>query len=290
MSELYLWAIPVFVVTMILEWLILRTHREHTGYTGVDTAASLSMGVGYLVVGAIAKFGTLPLYQWAHEHAVVTLWGFAWSYPLLFVLDDLCMYVSHRCGHRVRLLWASHVNHHSSTHFNLSTALRQSWTAPLLNWPFWLPLALLGFPVEWIVIQQAVNLFYQYLVHTELIGRMGPLERILNTPSHHRVHHGANLRYLDRNYGGILILWDRMFGTFQAEDEKPVFGLTHNVGSYNPVRIAFHEFEAIVRDIRAAGSPKAALGYLVRPPGWRHDGPGETVEELLARQSGPTPR
>ncbi|TVR00190.1 MAG: sterol desaturase family protein [Deltaproteobacteria bacterium] len=284
MDPIVLYAIPFFVLTMLGEWRLLRRLRQGAGYTGRDTAASLSMGVGYLVIAGAAALATVPLYMWLSGYAFFDLSGFWWTWPLLIVLEDLCYYWYHRCSHEVRVLWASHVNHHSSRHYNLSTALRQSWTTSLTGWVFWVPLVLLGFPVELILLQKALNLLYQYWIHTESVGRIGPLEWVLNTPSHHRVHHGRNLRYLDRNYGGIFIIWDRLFGTFEPErDEEPVeYGLIHQLDSHNPVVIAFHEWKALFRDI--ARRPARALEYLFRPPGWQPDGRSETVPELLARQ------
>lgn len=134
-----------------------------------------------------------------------------------------------------------------------------------------MPLALLGFPPAMILAAQALNLIYQFWIHTEAIERMGPLEWVFNTPSHHRVHHGSDPEYIDRNYAGILIIWDRMFGTFEPERHRPRYGLTKNIRTYNPLRIAFHEWAALFRDIRASGRLRDALGYLLRPPGWRPD-------------------
>jgi sterol desaturase/sphingolipid hydroxylase (fatty acid hydroxylase superfamily) len=174
----------------------------------------------------------------------------------------------------VRVFWASHVVHHSSQHYNLSTALRQTWT-PMTSLPFWAALALLGFQPWMILTQQAISLIYQFWIHTERIGRLpGPIEFVFNTPSHHRVHHGSNELYLDRNYGGILIVWDRLFGTFQGETERPRYGLTQNLRTFRPTKVAFHEFAAIARDVRGAGSWRHRLGYVFRSPGWSPDGRG----------------
>ncbi|HUS23411.1 MAG TPA: sterol desaturase family protein, partial [Candidatus Binatia bacterium] len=154
----------------------------------------------------------------------------------------------------VRLLWCTHVNHHSSERFNFAVALRQPWTEPLTAPWFWLPLPLLGFHPLMVMTQQAINLLYQFFVHTEAVRSMGPLERVLNTPSHHRVHHGSNPQYIDRNYGGIFIFWDRLFGTFEPEREPVRYGLVHNLATFHPVKIAFHEWAALWRDLRGARS------------------------------------
>ena len=169
---------------------------------------------------------------------------------LLFFLDDFAYYWFHRISHEVRLFWASHVVHHSSQYFNLSTALRQTWV-PMTYFPFWMPIALLGYPPYMILTMQAVSLMYQFWIHTERIGKLPrPIEFVFNTPSHHRVHHGANDIYLDRNYGGILIIWDRLFGTFQGEEEQVRYGLTKNIHTFRPFRVAFHEYQAMWRDVR----------------------------------------
>ena len=188
---------------------------------------------------------------------------------LLFFADDLAYYWFHRVSHESRVFWASHVVHHSSQHYNLSTALRQTWV-PMTYLPFWLPLPLLGFAPWMILLAQSWSLIYQFGLHTERIGKLPrPLEAILNTPSHHRVHHGANEQYLDRNYGGILVIWDRLFGTFEPEGERVRYGLTTNIETFNPVRVAFHEYIALAGDLRATRSWRARWNLLLRGPGYR---------------------
>ena len=288
MNPVVLYAIPFFVLTMLGEWQLLREQRAARGYAGIDTAASLSMGVGYLVIAAAAAIFTVPLYTWFASFAVADLGGHWWMWPALILAEDFCYYWYHRAGHEVRLFWASHVNHHSSQHYNLSTALRQSWTTPFTGWVFWVPLLLIGFPVEAVLLQKGISLLYQYWIHTELIGKLGPLEWVMNTPSHHRVHHGRNLRYLDKNYGGIFIIWDRMFGTFAEEEEAVDFGLVHNLESHNPVVIALHEWGAMLRDI--AARPAKTLSFLFLPPGWAPDSSSSTVKEMLAAHRKETTR
>jgi sterol desaturase/sphingolipid hydroxylase (fatty acid hydroxylase superfamily) len=275
-----LWAIPVFLITVLLEWR-LTLGRDVLGYRLKDSAASLSMGVGNLVVMFGSKLVTLGIFWAVYEYRFFELsQSHGWVWVLLILGDDFCYYWYHRLGHEVRVFWAAHVNHHSSTSYNLSTALRQSWTGPLLGWIFWLPMPLLGFHPLMIVLAQSINLLYQYWIHTELIGSMGPYGWIFNTPSHHRVHHGADPRYLDRNYAGILIIWDRLFGTFEPEGVRPTYGLTKNLTSYNPVVIAFHEWQAIFRDVWQAKTWRGRLGYVFARPGWREDGTGQTAVDL----------
>ena len=216
-----------------------------------------------------------------------------------FLLEDLTYYWFHRLSHERRFWWAAHVNHHSSQHYNLSTALRQTWTGGVAGtWALWLPLAFLGFPPAMIAIQKGISLVYQFWIHTEAIGKMPRwFEAVFNTPSHHRVHHARNPRYLDRNYAGVLIVWDKLFGTFQPElDEEPCrYGIVKNLGDFNILRVAFHEWAGMLGDV--ARHPRHALGYLFGPPGWSHDASRQTSCDLRAewqagqaRQTEPPPR
>jgi sterol desaturase/sphingolipid hydroxylase (fatty acid hydroxylase superfamily) len=267
-------AIPVFVLLLALEAISYRLarhdHDDTIGYEARDTRTSLLMGLGNVGVNLVWKSLVVVVYA-----AIFTLTplrmdpGNWWTWVALFFLDDLAYYAYHRAGHRIRLFWASHVVHHSSQHYNLSTALRQTWT-PMSALPFWLPLLVLGFEPWMVLLAQAWNLCYQFWIHTERIGKLPRwFELIFNTPSHHRAHHGSQDQYLDKNYGGILIIWDRLFGTFEPEGERVRYGLTTNLETFNPVTVAFHEYVAIWRDIRGARSWRARLGYLLRGPGWQ---------------------
>ncbi len=286
MSVLIYLAIPVFLITLAIEAAWARRRKGDPriiGYTTKDTFASLAMGLGNVGIAAVTKLGTFALMTWLYQYRVATLPNLWWTWVLLFFAEDFCYYWFHRASHEVRALWAAHVNHHSSEHYNLSTALRQSWTTPLTAPAFWLVLPLVGFAPWMVFTQQAISLLYQYWIHTEAIDRLpAPLEFVFNTPSHHRVHHGANPEYLDRNHGGILIIWDRLFGTFAPERARVRYGLTENIRTFKPHVIAFHEWIAMARDARRAPTWRAALGYLLRPPGWRHDGKGKTAREVLA--------
>ncbi|MFD8915953.1 sterol desaturase family protein [Streptomyces sp. NPDC059575] len=265
------YAIPAFVLLVVVEALSYRflPDDDERGYELRDTVTSMSMGAGSQVIGLPWKVVTVVVYAAAFTLAPWHLPPSSpWTWLLLFFADDLAYYVFHRAHHRVRVLWASHVVHHSSVRFNLSTALRQSWT-PMTTLPFWLPLALLGVPPWMILLQQSVSLVYQFFLHTERVDRLWrPLEWVFNTPSHHRAHHGSNNVYLDRNYGGILIVWDRLLGTFEPEGERVVYGLTKNIDTHNPLRVAFHEYAATWRDVRSAANWRDRAGYLLGPPGW----------------------
>lgn len=276
MVELILYSIPAFVLLMAVEMISYRfsDHDEDlVGYEVRDTRTSLTLGAGNVLINVFWKFGMLIVYTVFFALTPLRMpadrW---WTYVLLFFADDFAYYWFHRVHHEVRVFWASHVVHHSSQHYNLSTALRQSWT-PMTSMPFWIPLALVGFAPWMILMQKAINLIYQFWLHTERIGRLPrPIEYVFNTPSHHRVHHGANDVYLDRNYAGILIIWDRLFGSYQGEDEQPRYGLTRNIETFSVPHAAFHEFSALARDLRGAESWRHRLGYTLGRPGWSPDG------------------
>lgn len=268
-----LYATPFFVITLIAEAAVLRrwkaAGRDVVGHTNKDTWASLGMGVGSLVTVTAINAGVFALATVLFRHRVLDLGQGALAWAVALVGWDFAYYWHHRIEHENRLFWASHVNHHSSQHFNLTTALRQPWT-PFTSLVFFPPLALLGVAPWMIMVSGGVNLIYQYWVHTELVGKMPRwFEYVMNTPSHHRVHHGANEEYLDKNYGGILIVWDRLFRTFEPERARVVYGLTKNITSYNPFVIAFHEYAAIGRDLWAAKGLRDRVGILWHGPAWR---------------------
>jgi sterol desaturase/sphingolipid hydroxylase (fatty acid hydroxylase superfamily) len=280
------YATPVFIILVIAEMIFIRfAARGH--YEPRDTATSLLMGFGSVIFGAALAFVAIWVSGKIWPHRLFTI---AWTIPaivLCFVLDDLRYYWWHRASHRVRWLWADHVVHHSSQHYNLSTALRQPWAGVLTpSVLFRVPLLLLGFPLPMIATVAGVNLIYQFWIHTEVIGRMPRwFEAVMNTPSHHRVHHATNARYLDSNYAGVFIIWDRMFGTFVVEDdaERPRYGIVKNLATFNPFKVAFHEFIGIAEDVSKSRSPREIVGYVLAPPGWSPDGSRETSDSIKAR-------
>ncbi len=265
------YAIPAFFVLIVIEALALRVSMEgRRGYERRDTRASLLMGVGSAVIGTFWRALTLVLFTLIYDHAAPWhLRSDSWvSWVIVLLAVDLLWYAYHRFSHRVRIAWAAHQAHHSSAFFNLSTALRQKWN-PWFEGLFWLPLPFLGVPPWMIYTAFSFNLIYQFWIHTERIERMPRwFEFVFNTPSHHRVHHGSDPVYLDRNYGGILILWDRLLGTFRSEAARPVYGLTKPVTTFNPVRLQYFEYAALIRDVRGAHGARERLGYLFGPPGW----------------------
>ncbi len=266
---LILYAIPFFLAAIAAE--VAVAGRRIPGlYELRDTLADLAMGSGNVVIKAVWALVSIPILFAVYELRIFDIPVNAlWAWLLLLFAEDFCYYWFHRTHHECRLGWAAHVNHHSSRHYNLAVALRQSWTSMFTGLVFWLPLALLGFHPLMIITQQAINLIYQFWLHTQTIGRLGPLEWVLNTPSHHRVHHGINRQYTDRNYGGIFIVWDRLFGTFEPEGEKVEYGITRQIDTFNPIRIAFHEWRDMLRDVWRADGARERLGYLLRHPGWR---------------------
>jgi sterol desaturase/sphingolipid hydroxylase (fatty acid hydroxylase superfamily) len=274
-----LFAIPAFLLFMALEILSLRFLDEdeadnYTGYERRDTRTNVYMGLGSLVVNGAARGGALIGYAALYELTPLRLdshrW-YSWVYALLVV--DLIWYSYHRASHRVRLMWAAHQAHHNSMRFNYSTAVRQKWN-PWFELLFWVPLPLLGMPPWMIFTTFSFNLIYQFWVHTERIGRLPrPIEFAFNTPSHHRVHHASDPDYLDKNYAGILIVWDRMFGSYAEETHRPTYGLTTNVYSFNPFTLQYHEYASLWRDFRSARGWRERLGYVFGPPGWRPDTP-----------------
>ena len=270
MFDLIQAAIPVFVVCLVLEAVSFHflPDDDERGYELRDAATSVSMGLGNVIINIGWKLVVLAAFAAAYLVTPIRLpLDSPWTWVALFFAEDLVYYWYHRTHHTVRVLWASHVVHHSSQFYNLSTALRQTWT-PMTGLPYWLPLAFF-FPPWMILLQQSVSLLYQFFLHTERVDKLWrPVELVMNTPSHHRVHHGANAQYLDRNYGGILIVWDRLFGTFEAEGDRVVYGLTRNIETFNPVRVATHEYAAIWADLRRARSWHDRMGYLFRGPGW----------------------
>jgi len=279
------YAVPGFILLILIE-MIWAKRAAPDKYEPRDTLTSLLFGVGSSVMGLIVGASVYALGSWLYGFRLATIPNAWWAWVACFFVDDLAYYVFHRTAHRVRWFWASHVNHHSSQHYNLSTALRQTWTGFFaLSFIFRLPLLLIGFHPAMVAFVGGLNLIYQFWIHTEVIGRMPRwFEAVMNTPSHHRVHHAVNPRYLDRNYAGVFIIWDRMFGTFAPElDEEPVrYGIVKQLGSFNLLWGVFHEWVGIARDLAKApfGSK---LGYLVGPPGWSHDGSRSTSDDIRAR-------
>ncbi len=269
------YAVPVFLLLMALEWVVAR-RRGLVVYRAADTVASLSLGIVSQGVAVFSKLATLGLYTAVYQHAA--LWRLPvdsiWVWVGALVAYDFCYYWLHRLGHEVQILWAAHVVHHSSEDYNLGTALRQTGSGFLLGWLFYLPMALAGVPPLVFAVVGLIDLLYQFWVHTRLVGRLGWFDRVFCSPSNHRVHHGQNAWCIDCNYGGILILWDRLFGSFV--DERPdapiVYGVRGALGSYSPLRANLQVYAGMAQDWRLARTWADRLGVLWRRPGWRPAG------------------
>jgi len=268
--------IPAFIALILLELALNKWFGTKGDYETRDTATSLLMGVGSVVSGMLLGFIGFLTLMWVYKFRLFTMPFEWWAGVLCFVIDDLRYYWYHRIAHRARWVWAEHIVHHSSQHYNLSTALRQSWTQPFTGmFVLQIPLVLLGFHPAFIAFIYGFNLVYQFWIHTEAINKMPRwFEAVMNTPSHHRVHHATNPRYLDANFAGTLIIWDKIFGSFVAElaEDKPRYGIVRNIGTFNPIKVSFHEWAAMLRDMFQPGlSAKNRLYYSIKPPGWRHD-------------------
>ena len=266
------WATPVFFLLIGIELLVAKLRGRHA-YASNDAMNSIGLGVISQIVGVFSKLLTFGIYAWCVQHLAFfalpadSFW--VWAGALL--LYDFCYYWLHRCGHEVNILWAAHVVHHQSEHYNLSTALRQTGSGALLGWLFYLPLAVLGVPLKVFVIVALIDLLYQFWVHTEQIGRLGWFDRVFCSPSNHRAHHAVNDRYLDRNYGGILIVWDRLFGTFVEEDDTdpPVYGTRSPLRSWNPLWANAEVYWHTAVDAWHARRWRDKLLVWLKPPGWR---------------------
>ncbi|XRE43355.1 Fatty acid hydroxylase family (carotene hydroxylase/sterol desaturase) [Tenacibaculum discolor] len=286
-DKLLYFALPVFFVSMLVEY---RIAKEK--YNSKDTGVSMLMMVFSAIVEFIPKILAFVAFFYLYE--ISPLKGIVqrqwWAWILLLLADDFAYYWFHRLNHEVRLFWAGHVPHHSSVHMNLGTALRQGVGERIHKFFFWMWIPLLGFDPLMMFTMMGISLIYQFFVHTELVDKLPkPIELIFNTPSHHRVHHASNIRYLDCNHAGILIIWDRMFGTFSEElkeIDKPVYGLTVNIETFNPVKVATHEYAAIWKDVKRADKWSDKLNYVFNSPGWTHDGEDKRAKVLRKKLLG----
>ncbi|MEL6641691.1 MAG: sterol desaturase family protein [Pseudomonadota bacterium] len=259
-----------FLLALVSEtvWDVLRGNREKWG----ETAANIAIGLVSAVLERTA-YGIVFIVGlvFASYFAVFDLPNGWWTIPLAVIVADFTYYWMHRAEHEIRLFWANHSVHHSSPEFNFTTALRISWMDALIEWIFFIPMVLMGFSVVETVIGLIVVVAYQSWIHTEKVGKLGWFDRVFNTPSAHRVHHGSNPEYIDKNYGGMLIIWDRMFGTYEPEVAPVVYGITVPINTHNPVVINFKEYRDLVRDVARAKTWQQAIGYVLRGPGWQPD-------------------
>jgi sterol desaturase/sphingolipid hydroxylase (fatty acid hydroxylase superfamily) len=261
-------AIPAFFLLIGVEAFVAWRQGRRV-YRAGDVVADLGCGVFQQIVGLFARTVLGAGYLVSYATLRVADWPTHWwvTWVLTFILVDLCYYWFHRTSHRVNLLWAAHVVHHQSEDYNLAVALRQGAAQAFFSWAFYVPLAVLGLPPLVFFTCKSINTLYQFWIHTQLVDRLGPLEWVMNTPSHHRVHHGRNPKYIDRNHAGVFIVWDRWFGTFEPEAEAPVYGITHPVDSFDPIRAHLRPWREIwARSRQARGWDR--LWVWLKEPGW----------------------
>ena len=261
-------SVPIFFALIGIE-LLVGLLRQRQLYRLNDALTNLSCGIGSQILGAYFKVAIFFAYVFIYEHwKIFELSNAWWVWLLCFLGVDFFYYWFHRLSHEINFIWATHIVHHQSEEYNLSVALRQSWFQGLISWVFYIPLAIAGFNPLMIVTISAFNTLYQFWIHTRLIGKLGPLEWVLNTPSHHRVHHGSEPKYIDKNHAGTLIIWDRMFGTFQEEEEEPVYGITKSLKSWNPIWANFHYWKEMWEIASRSGNLKDKFLVWIKPPGW----------------------
>lgn len=281
--KLYVLMLPVFLAAIALEALYYRYALART-YGWKITASNLAVALGRLGTDAFTKAIVAAVYVAAYQVRPFDIPMDRWeSWVALFFAVELAYYWLHRFSHEIRWMWAQHSVHHSARQITLSVAYRLGWTQFFAGpWLFLVPVCWIGFDPRAVVLMYAVNLMYQFWLHTETVPKLGWFERVFNTPSHHRVHHAIEAEYLDRNYGGVLIVWDKLFGTFAPErDGAPrTYGLVRQIDTLNPIKIAFAEWAALLRDLRSARSLREALGMMFGPPGWKIDGSGRTTRAI----------
>lgn len=280
-SLLLLITTPIYVIVIFSEMLFSHFGKRHLysakGVFANVYLSTLNFGLDMLVMGFC--FYVLNYFFQFHFFQIENVYAY---WMVLLLAEDFMFYWLHRIDHFCRFFWAVHVTHHNSEEFNLTVGFRSSVFQPLYRYVYYIPIALMGFEAIDIMFMYAATQIYGILVHTQTIKNMGLLEYILVTPSHHRVHHASNIKYLDKNMGMFLIIWDKLFGTFQKEEEgNPVqYGLTSNINTYNPFKMVFHEWANIAKDIQRNTSIKNKLMYVFGPPGWSHDGSTKTSVQL----------
>ncbi|MDO6677269.1 sterol desaturase family protein [Shewanella sp. 4_MG-2023] len=262
---------PLFFLCILLEWYLgTRANKlpESAKYAPMEVACNFCLAAMHQLTDILAGLFIAKLYLMVFDWKLLDIQMGIGSFIALMIAQDFCYYWFHRASHRVRWMWAAHVVHHSSENMNFSTAFRQSLMYPLAGmWLFWLPLVVIGFDPNWVVFVVLLNLGLQFFVHTQAIKSLGPLELIFNTPSHHRVHHGRNPQYIDKNYAGVLIIWDKLFNTFEPENDTVIYGITKPVNSFNPIIVSFAEWRDMFKEVTMAGlTLKQRLAVLLSPP------------------------
>lgn len=281
-NNIVLHAVPAFVVLALVELIYRKKHLRQPIHTK-DTFTTIGLSIGSLLSGILTNGFVVLVYLIIYEYRLFTLPAAAWwTWVICFFADDLSYYWYHRMSHQVRFWWASHAVHHSSEIFSLSAGLRVPWTSNISGtFLFWAWMPLIGIEPAMVIFMKSISVVYQFWVHTETIRKMPQwFEAVFVTPSHHRVHHGSDIDYLDKNHGGTLIIWDKMFRSFQEETYTPKYGLTKKLDTYNPFTIAFYEWKNLAEDLKKARNVKDGLNFLFNSPGWSYDGSSKTTKQL----------
>ena len=267
-NEVYAIGAPI-VLAMILFEILVSNFQNQNLYKRSDTLCTIGLLLGNIIVAFAIKGSVLAFHIYLYQFRAfdfvnqIPIWAL---WIITFISIDLVFYVYHRMSHRIRFLWAIHLSHHSSEEMNFAVSFRQAWFGPISKIPFFMILPLLGFDPTIIAVAGVISTLWGIVGHTQVIGKLGPLELIFNTPSHHRVHHGSNKQYIDKNYGNLLIIWDRMFGTFEPEGEEVKFGLVNNVNTFNPVKVTFIAWMSIIEDLKKKNSFFEAIKVIFGPP------------------------
>jgi sterol desaturase/sphingolipid hydroxylase (fatty acid hydroxylase superfamily) len=280
LDTLFYHATPALLILIVAEAVYMIKEHRHDNK---DMLSTLGLVLGRIPVSAITNGVVIYSYTLIYHYRLFTIpVNYWWAWVICFFSDDFSFYWFHRFSHQIRFLWASHKVHHSSEKFTLISGLRVPWTSDLTgNFLFWVWMPLIGFEPFMVIFMKSANVLYQFWMHTETIRKLPTwFEAVFNTPSHHRVHHASNVEYLDKNHAGTLIIWDKIFGTYQEEIFKPKYGLTEDIKSFNPFVIAFHEWKNILRDLKKTRNVRDRLRYFFNPPGWSNDGTTKTAKQL----------
>jgi sterol desaturase/sphingolipid hydroxylase (fatty acid hydroxylase superfamily) len=272
-SEVYAIGVPI-VLAMIFVEILISNWQQKNYYQTQDTLCTIGLLAGNIIVAFSIKGLILALHFYLYQYKIFELSGMLplWLFWIMtFVVIDLVFYIYHRMSHRIRFLWAIHLSHHSSEEMNFAVSFRQAWFGPISKIPFFMVLPLLGFDPTIIAAAGVISTLWGIVGHTQIIGKLGFIEWVFNTPSHHRVHHGSNKQYIDKNYGNLLIIWDRMFGTFEPEEEPVKFGLVNNVNTYNPAKITFMAWSSMIDDIKKKKNLSEMLSTIMEPPNTQAD-------------------
>jgi sterol desaturase/sphingolipid hydroxylase (fatty acid hydroxylase superfamily) len=272
-SEVYAIGAPI-VLAMIFVEILISNWQQKNYYKTQDTLCTIGLLAGNIIVAFSIKGLILALHFYLYQYKIFELSGMLplWLFWILtFVVIDLVFYIYHRMSHRIRFLWAIHLSHHSSEEMNFAVSFRQAWFGPVSKIPFFMLLPMLGFDPTILAAAGVISTLWGIVGHTQIIGKLGFIEWFFNTPSHHRVHHGSNKQYIDKNYGNLLIIWDRMFGTFEPEEEPVKFGLVNNVNTYNPAKITFMAWSSMIDDIKKKKNLSEMLSTIMEPPNTQAD-------------------